>query len=441
MFGLLQNFGKLGASGGTSNLIAQLFAGGTNGFAAGLSVTEAYQKGWLFQDSAGTTAAALELPIGKVLDVSGSNNHATQSTSTKRPTLSARVNLLTATADYANATYWPNSVSWSVTKNDIQGPNRMASKIATVSGGPFNSIPYTAPSASLVFKFIARDGTRSPYPIIYNYTLDAFTTYTVATLALGGGWLQYTLTTTGGVYVGNQIGFYLAGSSFPDGTYFWVEQDSADVRPTDTPASLPAYQRVNTATDYDTAGFPLYLSFDGTDDCLVTPSIDLSYTDKATVFAGVRKLSDVAQGTIIAFGDVGSNAGSTEIGTTGGGTAAYSAQMKNSDLSVWSSPSSFAAPISNVLTVSEDFSLTTNSGRNKVSMSINGVDESLSWSTGNAGTGNFGNLPVNICARNGTSLLFNGHIYTIPILVGGAVSASLKAQVQAAINRAMGGVY
>ena len=70
MFGSLQNFGKLGASGGTSNLIAQLFAGGTNGFAAGLSVTEAYQKGWLFQDAAGTTPAALEMPVGLALDAS-----------------------------------------------------------------------------------------------------------------------------------------------------------------------------------------------------------------------------------------------------------------------------------------------------------------------------------------------------------------------------------
>lgn len=57
----------------------------------------------MFEDSAGTTPVhapgngTADSPVGKILDKSGRGNHATQSTSTARPTLSARYNLLTAT--------------------------------------------------------------------------------------------------------------------------------------------------------------------------------------------------------------------------------------------------------------------------------------------------------------------------------------------------------
>jgi hypothetical protein len=62
------------------------------------------QGGWydvsdmstLFQDSAGTTpVTAVEQPVGRILDKSGRGNHATQATTTKRPVLSRRVNVLT----------------------------------------------------------------------------------------------------------------------------------------------------------------------------------------------------------------------------------------------------------------------------------------------------------------------------------------------------------
>ena len=52
----------------------------------------------MYQDAAGTTpVTALEQPVGKWLDKSGNGNHATQSITASRPTLSARKNLLVAT--------------------------------------------------------------------------------------------------------------------------------------------------------------------------------------------------------------------------------------------------------------------------------------------------------------------------------------------------------
>ena len=52
----------------------------------------------MYQDAAGTIpVTAVEQPIGKILDKSGNGNHATQSITASRPTLSARKNILLAT--------------------------------------------------------------------------------------------------------------------------------------------------------------------------------------------------------------------------------------------------------------------------------------------------------------------------------------------------------
>jgi hypothetical protein len=89
-------------------------------------------------------------------------------------------------------------------------------------------------------------------------------------------------------------GFTYAGDG-TSGIYIW----GADLRVANTGVNLPPYQRVNTATDYDTAGFPHYLRFDGVDDFLQTSSINFTSTDKMTVFAGVRKLSDAAASALV----------------------------------------------------------------------------------------------------------------------------------------------
>lgn len=77
---------------------------------------------------------------------------------------------------------------------------------------------------------------------------------------------------------------------------------SADLRATNDGVGLPVYQRVTTSTDYDTVNFPLYLRFDGSNDSLATASIDFSGTNKMSLFAGIRKLSDAAQALVVELG-------------------------------------------------------------------------------------------------------------------------------------------
>ena len=274
MFGL-QNFGRLGSSGRVAalpSLIAQLFTPGTVGFCGGMSVTEAYDNGWLFADDAGTTPAALNGPVGLVLGQVGSIN-ASQTTSTKRPTL----------------------------KDDGSGH--------------------------------------------------------------------------------------------------------------------------------------LYLEFDGTDDCFVTPSIDLTGTDKVTVFAGVRKLS-TSLGVICEF--------SADPDVGDGRFAVYSEYPSANDYSFYAhgaggeSVASFAhiaaaPPDSAVLTGTSDLLTQVNTIRRN---GVDGTDNTSTWTPSM-----FANEPLYIGSRNQSAIFFNGRMYTLPIIVGRTVEPALILEVEAAINAAMGGIY
>lgn len=73
-----------------------------------------------------------------------------------------------------------------------------------------------------------------------------------------------------------------------------------DVRSSNDGVGLPAYQFVNTDTDYDSTGFPPYLSFDGTNDYLACQPISLASGDDALIVAGQRKLKDGTSGPLVA---------------------------------------------------------------------------------------------------------------------------------------------
>ena len=183
----------------------------------------------------------------------------------------------------------------------------------------------------------------------------------------------------------------------------------ADLRPANDGVSLPVYQRVNTATDYDTTGFPLYLRFDGSDDFMVTGSINFTATDKMSLFAGVRKTNDTV--SIIAELSTSyalANPGSMFLVTGTSPTAAdrYSTSSRGS-ASPQNGHSAYdrtgSAPESAVLVGTHDIA------GNLSTISRNGVAGTSGIAV--KGTGNFGNYPLYIGRRAGTSLPFNGRIY------------------------------
>ena len=292
----------------------------------------------LFQDSAGTTpmsavGTVADQPVGLMRDKSGRGNHAFQATAGNRPMLSARVNLLLATA--------------------------------TLS-------------------------TQSVTSLATNYTLSFTGTGTVTLSGTATGVLSAgsnTFTATAGT-----LTLTVSGSV-----------TLADLRPTNSGALLPPYQRVNTASDYDTVGFPLYLKANGTSSAMSTNSINFTATDKMTLVVGVRKLSDATTATFIELSanyDSNPNTFVAYITTTE--RFGINARLGTYPSGVGVS-SGYIAPISVVYTAIADIALPIRKLR------LLGAD--VATSSASIGAGNFGNYPLYLLSRAGTSLFLNGQFY------------------------------
>ena len=176
-----------------------------------------------------------------------------------------------------------------------------------------------------------------------------------------------------------------------------------------------------------------YLYFDGVDDFLVTPTI-MPGTDKAQVFAGVRKLSDAAIGTVVELSTTSStNNGSIGLFAPATGTASlvgkYLLQTRGTSF-VFFDTNGFVAPITNVLT-----GLGNISGDSAI-LRVNGAQAASS--TSDQGTGNYLAYPLYIGRRGGTTLPFNGHLYSLVLRFGSNLPIETIEQTEAWINSKTG---
>jgi hypothetical protein len=131
-----------------------------------------------------------------------------------------------------------------------------------------------------------------------------------------------------------------------------------------------------------------------------------------TVFAGVRKLSDAASYFIAETSvDASSNSGALRLYTPGSAGYVYR-QRGTINAAGAEALTGFAAPITNVLTGLGDISA------DSMVLRINGTQAATS--SADQGTGTFGNYPLFIGARAGSSLFFSGHLYSL--IVRGAQS-------------------
>jgi hypothetical protein len=215
--------------------------------------------------------------------------------------------------------------------------------------------------------------------------------------------------------VTNATGYAVYQGDGTSGTFAW----GADIRATNDGVGLPVYQRVNTTTDYDTTGFPLYLRFDGTDDSMATGSISFTSTDKMTVWGGVRMINDTA--SIICEFSVNAPLNSAFYlvsGVDGSFPAGYTFFGKGFILASTTQTaylsSAVTAPNTSVLAATGDIAGDLNTIRRNTVLGVN--------STGDLGAGNYGNFPLYIGARAGTSVRFNGRIYSL--IVRGAASTA-----------------
>lgn len=257
---------------------------------------------------------------------------------------------------------------------------------------------------------------------------------------------KLTFTGTGSITLsGTATGTYLAGThtiTCAAGTLTLTVGGSvtkADLRPSNHGTDLPAYQRVTTSTDYDTVGFPPYLAFNGTSSSMATNRIDFSATDKMSVWAGVRRLTSAA-GIISELSTntneyPGSMMFITGLPPNGIGNAfgAASRGTQTSTVNHWGyTPVTFTPPVTAVLMGAHSISDDLSSCRGNGVSGRNG--------TYDKGTGNFGNYPLYIGARNQSQYFFNGYIYSL--IIRGAQSTNKQvSNAESWINKKIGKVY
>ena len=389
------------------------------------SVTEA---AYVVCGISGVTAGTVTFDNISVRELLG--NHALQTTTTSRPVLSARVNLLTKTEQFEDTSVW--SVGAAVTADTTVAPNATQTadtvtvnnqatmlyqaNAANGDGSYIAEISLTKASGDNFFYFYVSDAGNNYAGAWVNLvtmqlgTVTAAGTFSGTTATLNqqeNGFKRLRLNLTKPATTSSHLGFSPCSS---DGSFTRVIGQNvilwgASLVSADQ-AHLP-YQRVNTATDYDTAGFPHYLRFDGVDDFLSTTTITPG-TDKVQVFAGVRKLRDAAVAVVADLGP----------GNTAGSFVAYIQNpfgygfnsVGSASTSAAQATTAFQAPITNTLAGLGDIS-----GDSTI-LRINGTQAAIN--TADQGTGNYLAYPLYIGRRGGTTLPFNGHLYSLIVRFG-----------------------
>lgn len=182
-------------------------------------------------------------------------------------------------------------------------------------------------------------------------------------------------------------------------------------------ATMPgnhAYQSASASRPvYTLASGLSYLALDGSNDSLLTDAIDFTGTNKMTVWAGVLKSSDAAQGVVAELsGTIASNNGAFLLSAPNSAAANYNWSSKGTT-QVDNTVTTYTAPNTAVLTGQADIAAPSNIIR------VNGAQAGSVATT--QGTGNFGNYPLYIGRRNNASLPFNGRLYGL-IVLGAAAS-------------------
>lgn len=392
-----------------------------------------------------------------VKEVLNPGNRAIQYVSANRPVLSARYNLLTKTEQFNDAVWINdgNTQGVSVTANATNSPNNTltADLLRSTSGLSYHKLTTTTGISALnnfTFSIYAKPSTSSiiglggwagaeTYAIVYVDLITGenrqFTSSTATYPAHGNpvitnftiedannGWKKLSLSVTNLFTSGYSIclsnvlptgvdaaGWKFYNSAGAESVYIW----GADFRFSNDGINLPSYQRVNTSTDYDVVGFPKYLRFDGTNDSLATNSINFTSTNKVTVFAGLRKLRDAS---FQCFAELSQNS------TVNNGAFYLFAPLENSQYAFRSNGSILPNPTNSTAYPGLHSAVFTGQGdiaNDQSSIRINGTQEAISNT--NQGAGNYGNYPLYIGSRAGSSFFFNGRLYSL--IIRGAQSS------------------
>ncbi len=354
-------------------------------------------------------------------------NHSFQTTAASRPVLSARYNLLTKTEQFDDAA-WPKENA-TIVANNVVAPNGTATAeliYPTTTGSNRRILRPTSLTAGVIYEqsvYVKAAGKQWVFlngvdasSAVNNCWFDlengvvgtkGSSVLSAGITAVGNGWYRIFAT---GAAAANTF-FYLmtvdsnnslvSTTNGTSGVYIW---GASLVQTAQAPTD---YQRVNTSTDYDTVGFKPYLLADGVDDGMVTNSIDFTATDKVSVCAGVRKLSDGNYPVIAEFSDnwtLNLRSFSVSLNLNNGYAFASRATQPGSAAAI----SGFLAPTTNVISGLGSIAI------DSIILRVNGTQ--VATSSTDQGTGNYGNYPLYLFRRGGTTAPFNGRFYGMTVV-------------------------
>ena len=447
----LSQFSFVSHSGASTVTVTPIDVGGikypTNIFTPAALFTTGVNGAWydpsdfstLFQDAAGTTpVTAVGQPVGRILDKSGRGNHAfnPSGNSANFPVLSARYNLLTKTEDFSDAVW--NKLQTTVTANYSSSPigDTSADRVVAIGGTPSATYIQQGYATTLgnnvtyVYSVWLKSNTASNQTLrLKNSQLGVVDNFS-SNLTVTPDWNRFVFSVTNGASsgTGQAVGIVCDTSNMAFDIVAW----GADLRVANDALNQPAYQRVNTATDYDTVGFKPYLAFNGVNQWLQTNSIDFTYGDKMFVSAGVRKLSDAATAIVAEMSaNYAGNNGVFALFSPGAANSyQYDLVFKGTAASeVFVNSLTYAAPITNVVSGIGNISAPS------ATLRVNA--NQVAQNTTSQGTGNYGNYPMYIGSRAGSSLWFNGRLYGL-VVAGKAASANEIASTEAWLNQKTG---
>jgi hypothetical protein len=426
----------------------------TSGFSPITLFTNNEQGAWydpsdittLFQDTAGTTpVTAAGQSVGLMLDKSGRGNHATQANLAQRPIyarepLTGRRNALTFTEDFSNAVWVRTNTTvtqvagevWELNEGTGEGEHVILQVALSGTFPTGTAIDVKAGNASPWVRLTLRNTFLAPFIDFNLSTLQTITNVANATnpvfaaTPLEDGWFRLSIRHNGAA--ANTSNRHLALCILGTGgelSHTGTNRTILIRRPQREPGNvITAYQRVGNNFDVTEAGVPelQYLAFDGSDDGMVTGDI-VPGTDKAQVFAGVRKLSDALVGAVVGTSDnpVAGNAanptnpGALEIRGPNADTLTTWAWLVQGTLRTAQAVTS-PAPVTNVIYGEGDIA----APLNRITLDTGTTNSS----TGTLGTGNFLTYPLFLGRRGNGTAAFNGRIYGVIVRFGAPLSAA-----------------
>jgi hypothetical protein len=421
---------RLSASGTLSNAALNTSTGDFIGRVTAQSGFPSINVGLEITLSAATLVSATIDSIS-VRELAG--NHATQSILASRPTLarvpaSGRRNLLVRTEEFDNAAWTkaagtfvtPNAgvapdgtnTAWKFTEGTTSASYSLLQTVSVTSSTEFTRSFYVKAQEITSVRITSFDGSSQIDAAIDLTTGQQIGGTGVASIeALPNNWFRLSMpritspsaTTDRAQLILNSTGYVGDGTK---GVLLWHPQ-------LELGSTATAYQRVGSTFDVTEAGQPdnFFLSFDGIDDSMSTPSIDFTGTDKMTVFAGVRQVGTdhsllfdpTGIGNLIALG--------FRLTTTSFSTP-RKAQLVSRGITAISSAfttTNTSGPLSFIVS---GFCQQT-SGNSFAQIRFNGLLEGQDFT--DQGGGNYGNYSYRIGTRGDLSAgaFFNGQLYSL----------------------------